>query len=497
MAADTHSAATPPPGLVVSRLAKVIGLLAFTELVYGIMRGFYSPIITDVADHLGISDGEFNWFETTQHGMAALMVLAFSRLGDVRGHKQVLIWTTSLTALGSWILVFAPSFTTFLIGYALQGACAVWLPIEIAIIYRRTAGSKGHHRLSRHAAGFLVGAFYISIIAGSVSSGALAGAVPLPVSLSIPAVLTTACIIVVRFGIESDEPTASAARPDWVGLGLLAASLASFLAGMVLLHLQGATSPLAWLLVIACLLIQIPFVRYEARQREPVIDVRLLKIRAQWPVQLAALLFGIAVLGAEIPLVTFARTDPDVAGYGLGAGAQFVSVAIGTHVIFIAIGAVVFPFVAGLLGARRTVVSAAFVGAAGYGLWLPFHDSPGQAVVNLIVTGLGSGAVMAAFPVLAASAAPSDRTGFATGMTNAAKTIGGTIATAVFAIVLSATGSLGGLNEGYAPLSGYLTVWTTCGVAALLAGLTLLLLPRSVGDEPATTDSAVSQSGGH
>lgn len=493
MAADTYSAATPPPGQVVSRLVKVIGLLVFTELVYGIMRGFYGPIITDIADHIRISDGEFNWFETTQHGTAALMVLAFSRLGDIRGHKRVLIWTTFITAVGSWILVFAPSFTTFLVGYALQGACAVWLPIEIAIIYRRTAGAEHQHRLSRHAAGFLVGAFYLSIIVGSLSSGALVGVVPLPVVLSIPAVLATACIIVVWFGIEGDEPTVSAERLDWVGLGLLAASLVSFLAGMMLLHLQGATSPLAWLLVIASLLIQIPFVRYEARRREPMIDVRLLKIRAQWPVQLAALLFGIAVLGAEIPLVTYARTDPDVAGYGLGAGAEFVSVAIGIHVIFIAIGAVVFPFVAGLLGARRAVVSAAFIGAVGFGLWLPFHDSPGQALVNLVVTGLGSGAVMAAFPVLAATAAPSDRTGFATGMTNAAKTIGGTIATAVFAIALSATGSLEGLDEGYAPLSGYLTVWTTCGVAALLAGLVLLLLPRSAGDEPAPTDSAVPQ----
>ncbi|RFU88488.1 MFS transporter [Streptomyces triticagri] len=488
MEAGKPLAATPPPGPVVPRLVKVIGLLVLTELVYGILRGFYGPIVTDVADHLGISDGEFNWFETTQHGMAALMVLAFSRLGDIRGHRRVLIWTTSLTAVGSWILVLAPSFPTFLVGYALQGACAVWLPIEIAIIYRRTAGSEHQHRLSRHASGFLVGAFYVSIIVGAVLSGALVGAVPLPVLLSIPAVLATACIVVVRFGIEEDAPTASGARLDRVGLGMLAASLATFLTGMVVLHLQGATSPLAWLLVIACLLIQIPFVRYEARQREPMIDVRLLKVRAQWPVQLAAFLFGIAVLGAEIPLATYARTDPDVAGYGLGAGAEFVSVGIGAHVVCIAIGAVSFPLAAGRLGARRAVVSAAFVGAVGFGLWLPFHDSPGQALVNLAVTGLGSGAVMAALPFLAATAAPADRTGFATGMTNAAKTIGGTVATSVFAIVLSATGSLDELTEGYAPLSGYLTVWSTCGAAALLAGLTLLLLPRSVGDEPATND---------
>lgn len=487
METDKQADATPPsPSPAVPRLAKVIGFLVFTEIVYGILRGFYGPIVSDVADHLGISDGAFNWFETAQHGMAALMVLIFSRLGDIRGHKRVLVWTTSLTALGSWILVLAPSFTTFLVGYALMGACAVWLPIEIAIIYRRTAGSKHQHRLSRRAAGILVSAFYVSMIIGAVSSGALVGAMPLPVLLSIPAILATACILVVWFGIETDEPTNSAVRLDWAGLGLLTTSLASFMAGMVSIHLQGVTSPLAWSLVIASLAIAIPFARYEAHQNEPMIDVRLLKIRTQWPVQLAALLYGIALLGAEIPLSTYARTDPDVAGYGLGTGAEFVSAGIATQTIFIAIGALSFPRIADLLGSRRTVVLAAFVGAVGLGLWVPFHSSLALALVNLAITGLGAGAIMAALPVLAAAAAPADRTGFATGMTNAAKTIGGAIATSVFAIVLSATGSLDGLTEGYAPLSGYLTVWSTCGATALLAGLALLMLPRSVDDKPLT-----------
>jgi len=485
MDTGSPSATTPPTAAtVVPRLTVVIGFLVFTEIVYGILRGFYGPIVSDVADHIGIPDADFNWFETAQHSMAALMVLVFSRLGDIRGHKRVLMWTTTITALGSWILVFAPSFASFLAGYALQGACAVWLPIEIAIIYRRTAGSAHQHRLSRRATGILVSAFYLSIIVGAATSGALVGTVPLPVLLSVPAVLTTLCILVVWLGIESDEPSVSAARLDWVGLGLLGASLGSFLAGMVLIHLQGVSSPLAWSLLLVAVAIQVPFVRYEARLSEPMIDVRLLKIRTQWPVQLAALLFGIALLGAEIPIITYARTDPDAVGYGLGTGAGFVSLGSATQVIFIAIGALTSPVIARLIGARRAVVLAAFVGAVGIGLWVPFHSSTAQALVNLALTGLGAGAVMAALPVLAASAAPPERTGFATGMTNAGKTIGGSIATAVFAVVLSASGSLDEVTEGYAPLSGYLTVWSTCGAAALAAGLALLLLPRSVDEEP-------------
>ncbi|MFC6341771.1 MFS transporter, partial [Nocardioides hankookensis] len=88
-------------------------------------------------------------------------------------------------------------------------------------------------------------------------------------------------------------------------------------------------------------------------------------------------------------------------------------------------------------------------------------------------------------PATAAAAAPPERTGFATGMTNATKTIGGAIASAIFAIALSATGSIDDPTEGHAPLSGYLTVWTVCAVAALCAALALLMLPKNVAEEPA------------
>ena len=80
--------------------------------------------------------------------------------------------------------------------------------------------------------------------------------------------------------------------------------------------------------------------------------------------------------------------------------------------------------------------------ALGYALWLPFHDSTGQALVNMAIAGVGSGALVAALPATAAAAAPPDRTGFATGMTNATKTVGGAIASSIFAICLASTGSI-------------------------------------------------------
>ncbi len=116
--------------------------------------------------------------------------------------------------------------------------------------------------------------------------------------------------------------------------------------------------------------------------------------------------------------------------------------------------------------------------ALGYGLFLPLHGSTVQALVNMAIAGVGSGALVAALPAAAAAAAPADRTGFVTGMTNTTKTIGGAIASSIFAIALSSTGSIADAKAGHAPLSGYLTVWAVCSITALIAAASLLVVPK-------------------
>ena len=464
----------PAPAL---HLGRIVGFLVCVELASGILQGYYTPIFSDIADHLGIADADVNWFEAAQLVVSALVVPFLSRLGDLVGHKKVLLLSTAVTALGSWILAFAPSFTTFLIGWAIQGAYVVWLPLEVAIIHRRTAGSGRQALLTRRAAAILVGALETAVIIGALTSGALVEATSMTVLLALPAVAVTACFFVIWFGIE-DAPGESTGGIDYGGLALITSVLVLVMAGLIAIRLDGPGSLLAWLLILAGLLVMVPFVRYELAQAEPIIDVRLFATAAQWPVQLTAFLFGMSVLGAQIPLSTFARTDPDVAGYGLGADAGFVSTLIGVYVLSLAVGAFTLPLTSRWFGARGALVLASLLVALGYAMWLPMHDTTAQALTNMAVAGIGSGALVAALPAAAAAAAPPARTGFATGMTNATKTVGGAIASSIFAIALSSTGSLDDPTEGHAPLSGYLTVWTVCAVAALVAALCLLVVPK-------------------
>ena len=290
------------------------------ELASGILQGYYTPIWQDVADHLGIRDADVNWFEAAQLIVGALVIPLLARLGDLVGHKKVLLLSTAVTALGSWILAFAPSFTTFLVGFALQGAYVVWLPMEVAIIHRRTAGTGRQGLLTRRSAAVLVGALELAVIIGALTSGALVESTSMTVLLALPAIAVTVCFFVILVGIE-DRPGVSTGGIDTTGLGLVTLVLGLVMAGLIAVRLEGPGSPLAWALVVLGLAALVPFVRYEARHPDPIVDVRLFAQPGQWPVQLTAFLFGMSVLGAQIPLSTFARTDPDVAGYGLGADA--------------------------------------------------------------------------------------------------------------------------------------------------------------------------------
>ena len=466
-----------PRRAVVPGLTAIVGFLVCVELASGVLQGYYTPIFPQIADHLSIRDASVNWFEAAQLVVSALVVPVLAKLGDLVGHRKVLLLSTAVTALASWAVAFAPTFTTFLIAWAIQGFYVVWLPLEVSIIHRRTADTGAQARLTRRSASFLVAALEFGVIVGALTSGAIVESTSMTVVLALPAVAVTLCFAAVWYGVADTAPVATG-RIDWTGFALVTLAIAILMGGLILLRLDGPGSLVAWATIVLGVVAFVPFVRAELAQPEPLIDIRLLVTPGQWPVQLTAFLFGMSVLGAQIPLSTYAQTDPEVVGYGLGAGASFVSVLIGLYVISLIAGAMLLPLASRVLGPRVALVVATLLVALGYALWIPLHDSTGQALVNMAIAGVGSGALVAALPAAAAAAAPPDRTGFATGMTNTTKTIGGAIASSIFAIALSATGSIDVEGNVNAPLSGYLVVWAVCAGSALLAAASLLVVPK-------------------
>jgi MFS family permease len=462
----------------------LIGYLFFVELVSGILQGFYVPLIPDLVEHLGIRDADFNWFEAAQLLVAALSVPVLAKLGDMYGHKRILLASTVLTAGATWWLAFTGDFTSFLVAWSLQAFYTVWLPLEIALIFDRGRRTATAASTTRRAAGLLVVALQAGAIAGALAGGrvftALGGDVTL--TLIIPAVAVTLVFFVILFGVPESEPLPGRTL-DVVGFGVLGVGLLLITSGLTFLRINGAGTWWVYALMLAGAAVFVPWARFELRQRDPAIDLRVMAQPRMWPVQLTAGLIGISLLGAQAPLSTFAGTDRAENGFGLSLDATNISYLIGAYLVSLIVGAVLFPIGARLATPRITLIAAAFLVAAGYFLFLPFHDTAGQVFTNMVVAGIGAGALVAALPSAAAAAAPHGQTGIAAALTNTTKTVGGSFASSVFAVLLAA-GAVQAAGSTASSLAGYLTVFAICGGGALLAAVLLFLVPKlAFGDD--------------
>ena len=459
----------------------LVGFLVFVEFTSGVLQGYYIPLLTDVARHLGIHDADVNWLEAAQLMLSAIAVPIFAKLGDLHGHRRMLLVSAAIVAASTIVLAFARDFPVFLVAWALQGVFSAWLPLQVALIFNRSRRLADPAAQTRRATGLIVAALQLGAIVGALGGGQVGSAFAdqFWLVLLVPGFLVLGVCAVVALRVPESEDR-EAGTVDATGAALLSVVLLVITGGLTFVRLNGAGALWPWLVTVLGLLLVVPFVRYELGREDPLVDFRVLRSPSMWPVQLTAGLFGVSVLGAQGPLSTFARTDPDVYGYGLGLSTSMVSIVIGGYVISMLLSASQFSRISQRTSPRTTLIGAATLTGAGYLLLVPFHGSLAQVLVSMVVAGLGSGALVAALPAAAAAAAPAGRTGVATGLTNTSKVLGGSFASAAFAVALaSGTPVLVDGAEGTAgSLSGYVTVWVVCGVTALAAAVALVFVPR-------------------
>lgn len=456
----------------------VVGALVVVEGVSGVLQGYYTPLFTDIARHLDINDADINWFEAAQLLLSAIAVPILARLGDIVGHRKVLIASLILTMIASFGIAFAPTFPWFVTAWALQGFYVVWLPLNVAIIFSRARSRPDSAALTRKGAGIIVVALQAGAILGALAGGQLGELLPLWAALCVPAVLVSVALIVVILKVP-DTGVRGEGAIDSRGASILTIALLAIMGGLSLVRVDGITVWVIGMVAIGIALLWV-FIKVEERTEHPLVDITMLRNPALWPVVVTAALFGVSVLGAQGPLSTFARTDPAEVGYGLGLGSATASYLIGAYVLSLLVGAATFAKVSALATPRFVLIGASGLVGIGYLSLIVLHDTFATVLGCMVVAGIGSGALVAALPAAAAAAAPPQHTGVATGLTNTTKTIGGAFASAAFAIALStgvaATATSGASTAG--SMSGYITVWAICGVTALVAMGFLFAVPK-------------------
>jgi MFS family permease len=465
------------------RLTHVVGLLVLVEFCSGILQGGFPILLPVVGAGLHLGAGDVSLALGVEFLVSGVAVPLTSRLGDLHGHRLLLRITILITLAGYLLTALAGDLPLLLLGRALAGCLACWLPLEFAIVRDRI----GEEHRGR-AVGLLVGSLTVGSTLGALVVGGLSGAGlgPAPLLWGL-AVLPAVAMLVVAYRVP-ESATRAAGRIDWAGAALLSLGLTLVLAAL------GDSSSLpptavAGLLAGGAALLAL-FVRQELRSAQPMVDVRMLARRATAPVFALSFLLGCAIYGAQGPMLTFEAARPSDVGYGLGVG----TLGLGLLALPPTVGALAGAITSDRLGRRfgaRAVLTAAFAMCAlGYAAIAAAHTAAAEIVVAGTVSGYGAGLGLSLLPGLLMNRLPAEQTGIGTGVYNTLKSLAGAVAGAAAAAVLDQLL----LRAGTPAQSAYIAVWAGC---ALLCGLgvPVALALRDagapVGAEPVVAPTAV------
>ena len=485
-AADSRTAAALGTGAAVA-----VGFLAFVEMCSGLLQGYVPVLAANIGALYGVGAADLSWLNVVLLLSSALSVPILSKCGDLFGHRRVLRIAVVLVALGSILVAVAPDYGLFLAGRALQGPFAAFLPLEVAIVRGRVTGAA-----TRRGIGYLVGALTVGGSIGALTAGSINSWMPsVHWTLAVPAALFAVCAVVCFALVPPSAPVQHGAegraRIDVVGFAGLSIALGALLLGLALGPTHGWSAPWVIGLLIAAVLTGALWVWYELRIPVPAIDLRLVASSGLGLPFLAALCFGVGIYGAQVANSTFLASVPAVAGYGLG----LTSLQIGFVTTALTVSAALFAAwcarMARRLGLHIPIAAGLALIAAGYLLLIPLHAHVWQFVASQLIAGSGVGLASGAYPALVIEASPASDVGIANGVYNTLRALGGALAGAVFAALLTA---MVVPAKGMPSLSGYLLVWAILALL-LLASAAVVLVARRGARSPSHLPLAAEPSG--
>lgn len=477
---------TTPPS---TRASAVVGFLVCMELASGLLQGWFPPLLSSLGESYGVSAASLNWVNASYMLATIMVVPLLSKLGDVYGHKRLLLISSIIVALASVLVALAPTYWLFLLGRAIQAPLATFLPLEFAIVHQRDPEHAGR------SIGKLVGALTLGAALGGLVAGALLDAIgSLTLTMLVPAAFMALCAVGVAFLVK-ETPLRKEGRADLAGALLLGAGLVLVLGAVS--NLTSWSAALTVPAVAAGLVLLLVWVRHTRRSADPLIDLQVLLHGGIGLPIVVAFLYGAQMFGSQAPISLYLRSDPGLLGYGFGVSATVAGLTIAINAGAAFLGATLSDRVARLLSGPRAVAAGGLMSAVAFALMILVPGTLVLFTVWLVLAGLGAGIVIGALPTIVVDRAEADSVGIASGLYNTARTAAGAVSGAVFALVMASLSTTGADGAAIATHASFHTVWWICaGLCALFAVLALFIRPRGVGAGPSGAGVSGSDSSG-
>ena len=422
-------------------------------VIVGIVMSVIDTTIVNVAldtlaRELHSPFGTIQWVSTGYLLSLAVVIPLAGWMSERFGSKRVWMVSVALFGLGSALSGLAWSAGSLIFFRILQGFGGGMIqPVALSVL----AQTAGPHRMGRVIS--VVGA---PILLGPILGPVIGGLIVDNTSwrwifyVNVP-IAVLALLLAARF-LSSDTGRADAGRLDWLGLSLLSPGLAAIVFGLSETESQGGIGhPIAFgPIVVGALLIAL-FVLHSLRVDRPLLDIRLFRNLQFSAAAAATFLIPAALFGTLLVLPLYYQVARGQTA--LTAGLLMAPQGIGA--------ALALPFAGRLVdrigGGRVVLAGTIIVTLATVPLMLVGPETSYALLAGvLVIRGIGMGSSMlpataAAFAVLRPEEVPR-----ASSVLNTLQRIGGSIGTALLAVVLqhearaalpASSGSSGGLLQ--------------------------------------------------
>ncbi len=419
MSVRTRLAHTPPGyRFSIGRILAIYSGLMVTLFLAALDQTIVATALPNVVSDLG-GITQYSWVFTAYMLTSTVCVPLYGKLGDVYGRKYLFLFAIVVFLIGSALCGLAQGMTELVIFRGIQGIGAGGLfPLSLAVI-----GSIVPPRDRGRWQGLIGAVFAASSIIGPAVGGFIVDNTTWRWVFLVNLPVGGLALIVISLTMPRRAPQEQHSI-DWLGAGVLAAGTAALLLGLVWGgtdypwtsgHVLGALGGAAILLI--------AFALVERRVREPIIPFDVLRN----PI-VASSIACMALVGM-VMFATISYVPLFVQGV-IGSSATSSGVVLTPLML----GAVATSILCGQLVSRtgryrwNVVLGPPVLAAGMILLWrMDVHTTSREAARNMVLTGIGIGAMMQVFVLSVQNAVPRARIGSATALTQFSRQMGATL----------------------------------------------------------------------
>jgi EmrB/QacA subfamily drug resistance transporter len=451
-----------PQAAAASRSGLTLAVLALGCGTFALLQTIVAPALPVLQRDLHTSTSGAAWVFTSFLLASSVATPIAGRLGDMFGKKRVLVISLSVLAAGSFMAAIVTSLPLLIVARTIQGLGGAIYPLAFGIIRDEFPRERVAGAIALVSSLLGIGGGLGIVLAGPILQH-LSYHWLFWILLAMTLVSTVAAVVFIP-----ESPIREPGRVSWLG-GVL---LSAWLVGLLVAVSEGSTwhwgsARTIGLFVLTAILAAM-WVKVESRSRQPLVDMKMMRLSGVWTTNTAALLLGFGQYGGLILIPEFVQA-PTSTGYGYGASVTQAGLFLIPTTIASMIASPISGRLSNRVGSKVPLLLGAIVSAIAFGI-LAVAGSRWEIYLASALIGIGVGLAFASMANLIVEAVPPGQTGVATGMNTIARTIGGAIGAAIAASVLGSHLLAGGEPSRNAYTITFL-ICVAVLVAAVLASL--------------------------